>query len=172
MEPTLPTPSSGWPTLGQRLDQARNYDDVFAVVRESVRRVLGRERVGLGLGLSELPAQIGAYWQVTGNIIILNERLIRVLDATEPQVQRTAYLYVVILHEYLHSLGFLDERADRQVVSRVASQALGEEHAAARMARGDLWEIFPQLRGAGTGDGQRVKIVRGFDSESTNRYIR
>jgi len=163
---------TGWATLGPRLDQARNYDDVFAVVRESVRRVLGKERVGLGLGLSELPAQIGAYWQVTGNIIILNERLIRVLDATEPQAQRTAYLYVVILHEYLHSLGFLDERADRQIVSRVAGQALGEEHPAARMARGDLWEIFPQLRGAGTGDGQRVKIVRGFDSESTNRYIR
>jgi hypothetical protein len=172
MASTVPPPSTGWPTLGQRLDQARNYDDVFAVVRESVRRVLGRERVGLGLGLSELPAQIGAYWQVTGNIIVLNERLIRVLDATEPQAQRTAYLYVVILHEYLHSLGFLDERTDRQIVSRVASQALGEDHAAARLARGDLWEIFPQLRGAGTGDGQRVKIVRGFDSESTNRYIR
>jgi hypothetical protein len=163
---------TGWPTLGQRLDQARNYDDVFAVVRESVRRVLGKERVGLGLGLSELPAQIGAYWQVTGNIIILNERLIRVLDATEPQAQRTAFLYVVILHEYLHSLGFLDERTDRQVVARVSTQALGEEHAAAKLARGDLWEIFPQLRSAGTGDGQRVKIVRGFDSESTNRYIR
>jgi hypothetical protein len=172
MSPTIPNAPAGWPSLGQRLDQARNYDDVFAVVRESVRRVLGKERVGLGLGLSELPAQIGAYWQVTGNIIILNERLIRVLDATEPQAQRTAYLYVVILHEYLHSLGFLDERADRQIVSRVASQALGAEHAAAQLARGDLWEIFPQLRGAGSGDGQRVKIVRGFDSEVTNRYIR
>lgn len=163
---------TGWATLGDRLNEARNYDDVFAVVRESVRRVLGRERVGLGLGLSELPAQVGAYWQVTGNIIVLNERLIRVLDATEPQDQRTAFLYVVILHEYLHSLGFLDERADRQIVARVATQALGEEHAAARLARGDLWEIFPQLRSAGTGDGQRVKIVRGFDSESTSRYIR
>jgi hypothetical protein len=172
MEPTMPNAPTGWPTLGQRLDQARNYDDVFAVVRESVRRVLGKERVGLGLGLSDLPAQIGAYWQVTGNIIILNERLIRVLDATEPQAQRTAYLYVVILHEYLHALGFLDERTDRQIVSRVATQALGEEHAGAQLARGDLWEIFPQLRSAGTGDGQRVKIVRGFDSESTNRYIR
>ncbi|MCI4353387.1 MAG: hypothetical protein L3K14_08440 [Thermoplasmata archaeon] len=169
-----PTPNdpTGWASLGHRLDQARNYDDVFTVVRESVRRVLGRERVGLGLGLSELPAQVGAYWQVTGNIIVLNERLIRVLDATEPQAQRTAFLYVVILHEYLHSLGFLDERRDREVVSRVATQALGEDHAAAVLARGDLWEIFPQLRGAGTGDGQRVKIVRGFDSESTNRYIR
>jgi hypothetical protein len=172
MNPTASNDPTGWASLGRRLDTARNYDEVFAVVRESVRRVLGKERVGLGLGLSELPAQIGAYWQVTGNIIILNERLIRVLDATEPQAQRTAYLYVVILHEYLHSLGFLDERTDRQVVSRVAGKALGEEHPAARMARGDLWEIFPQLRGAGTGDGQRVKIVRGFDSESTNRYIR
>ena len=172
MEPPIARDAPGWPTLGQRLDQARNYDEVFAVVRESVRRVLGRERVGLGLGLSDLPAQIGAYWQVTGNIIILNERLIRVLDATEPQAQRTAYLYVVILHEYLHSLGFLDERRDRQIVARVASEALGADHAATRMARGDLWEIFPQLRGAGTGDGQRVRIVRGFDSESTNHYIR
>lgn len=172
MATTTSTSATGWPTLSQRLEQARNYDDVFGVVRESVRRVLGKERVGLGLGLSELPAQIGAYWQVTGNIIILNERLIRVLDATEPPGQRTAYLYVVILHEYLHSLGFLDERTDRQVVARVASQALGDEHAASKLARGDLWEIFPQLRGAGTGDGQRVKIVRGFDSESTSRYIR
>ena len=172
MAPSPTGGPTGWASLGHRLDQARNYDDVFAVVRESVRRVLGKERVGLGLGLSELPAQIGAYWQVTGNIIILNERLIRVLDATEPQAERTAYLYVVILHEYLHSLGFLDERTDRQIVSRVAGQSLGEDHLASKLARGDLWEMFPQLRGAGTGDGQRVKIVRGFDSESTNRYIR
>jgi hypothetical protein len=172
MEPMASGAGTGWATLGDRLAQARTYDDVFAVVRESVRRVLGRERVGLGLGLSDLPAQVGAYWQVTGNIIVLNERLIRVLDATESPAQRAAYLYVVILHEYLHSLGFLDERTDRQVVSHVAVEALGQDHAAARMAQGDLWEIFPQLRGAGTGDGQRVRIVRGFDSESANRYIR
>ncbi len=164
--------ADGWRPLAARLEEARDYDGVFVVVREAVRRVLGRERVGLGLGLSELPAQIGAYWQVTGNIIVLNERLIRVLDATESEENRRAYLFVVLLHEYLHSLGYLSERQDRHVVADVTARALGPAHLATRLARGDLWQIFPQLRGAGGGDGQRVKIVRGFDSEATRNYIR
>ncbi len=167
-----PPTTPAWSPLAHRLDEARDYDDIFAVVRDSVRKVLGRERVGLGLGLSDLPAQVGAYWQITGNIIVLNERLIQVLDATEPLAQRRAYLFVVLLHEYLHSLGYLNEGQDRRVAAEVAERALGAEHPAARMARGDLWQIFPQLRDASGGDGQRVRIVRGFDSAATSQYIR
>jgi hypothetical protein len=168
----LPNAPGGWQPLSERLRRAHGYDEVYAVVRETVRQVLGRERVGLGLGLSELPAQIGAYWQVTGNIIVLNERLLRVLEATEPEESRKGFLFVVLLHEYLHALGYLGERQDRHAVAEVTARAFGANHPVAQLARGDLWQIFPQLRGAGVGDGQRLRIIRGFDSETTSRYIR
>ncbi|MGI0151502.1 MAG: hypothetical protein ACREC5_06170, partial [Thermoplasmata archaeon] len=55
--------------LAHRLDEPTDFSGIFAVVRSAVRRVLSRERPGLGLALSNLPPQLGAYWQLTGNLI-------------------------------------------------------------------------------------------------------
>jgi hypothetical protein len=155
------------------LDRAADYDAVFRVVRDAVHRELGLERPGLGLGLSNLPPSIGAYWQVTGNLIVLNEGLVQMMraNASSP-LELNSFVYVILAHEYLHSLGYLDEGAVRKVTARVTRAAFGADHPATRMAEGDLWRLYPFLAYAPGGNGQRIKVVRGFDLASTQNYIR
>lgn len=159
--------------LAHILDGPADYDAVFRVVRGAVQRVLGLERPGLGLGLSNLPPQLGAYWQVTGNLIVMNEGLVEMMRANaRSSLELNSFLYVILAHEYLHSLGYLDERAVRQVTAYVTHVAFGPGHMATRMAEGDLWQMFPFLAYAPSGDGRRLKVVTRFDLATTERYIR
>ena len=159
--------------LARALDAPADYDAVFRVVRDAVRQVLGIERPGLGLGLSDLPPQLGAYWQVTGNLIVLNEGLVEAmrLHARTP-TELNSFLYVILAHEYLHSLGYLDEGAVREVTARVTRSAFGPDHLATRMAEGDLWRLYPFLGFARGGHGRHLKVVTKFDLDTTDRYIR
>ena len=168
-----PGPSTAPFTLARDLEGPADYDTVFRVVRGAVRHVLGIERPGLGLGLSNLPPQLGAYWQVTGNLIVMNEGLVETmrLHARSP-AELNSFVYVILAHEYLHALGYLDERAVREVTAHVTRSAFGPDHLATRMAEGDLWRLYPFLATAPGGDGQRLKVVRRFDLASTQTYIR
>lgn len=159
--------------LGPRLERAEGFDRVFGVVRDAVRRALGVERPGLGLALSNLPPQLGAYWQVAGNLIVLNEGLVETMRAAaDTPLQLNAFVYVILAHEYLHSLGYLDEREVRRVTAYVTRAAFGPDHLATRMAEGDLWQMYPFLAQAPRGDGRKFRVVRGFDLASTQHYIR
>ncbi len=159
--------------LAHVLERTADFDSVFRVVRGAVHRVLGIERPGLGLGLSDLPPYVGAYWQVTGNLIVLNEGLVAAMraNATSP-LEFNSFVYVILAHEYLHSLGYLDERSVRRVTAEVTRGAFGPEHPATRMAEGDLWRLYPFLAYAPGGHGQRLKVVPRFDLASTQNYIR
>ncbi len=170
--PVEPLPRDGFP-LGRRLETPADYDTVFTVVRAAVLKVLGIERPGLGLALSDLPPQLGAYWQVTGNLIVLNEGLVTAMRANATSsLEENAFVFVLLAHEYLHALGYLDEASVRRVTARVAREALGPSHAATRMAEGDLWKQYPFLAHAPAGRGRHFKVVRGFDRASTSNYIR
>jgi hypothetical protein len=160
-------------TVGDRLERPADYDAIFRVVRAAVRSVLGVERPGLGLGLSNLPPQLGAYWQVTGNLIVMNEGLVDAMRANaKDPLEFNSFLYVILAHEYLHALGYLDERADREVTARVTRTAFGPDHPATKMAEGDIWRMYPFLADARGGRGNRLRVVPRFDLQSTDTYIR
>ncbi len=159
--------------LADRLERPADYAQVYQVVRAAVRQVLGTERPGLGLALSDLPPQLGAYWQVTGNLIVLNEGLVQAMrEHARTPVELNSFVFVVLAHEYLHSLGYLDEEAVRRVTARVARDAFGPDHLVTKMAEGNLWQMYPFLAYAPRGDGQRIRVVRGFDLASSETYIR
>ena len=166
--------ASGVPfTLAHILDGPADYDQVFRVVRGAVHRVLGIERPGLGLALSDLPPSLGAYWQVTGNVIVMNEGLVLTMRAhSETPLQLNSFVFVILAHEYLHALGYLDEGEVRQVTAHVTRTAFGPAHLATQMAEGDLWRMYPFLAYAPRGNGQRLRMVRGFDRATTDTYIR
>jgi hypothetical protein len=160
-------------SLSQVLEGPADYDAVFRVVRGAVRHVLGVERPGLGLGLSNLPPQLGAYWQVTGNLIILNEGLVETMRVhARTPLELNAFVYVILAHEYLHSLGYLDERSVREVTANVTRTSFGPDHLATKMAEGDLWRLYPFLALSPGGDGRRIKVVTRFDLATTGQYIR
>src|SRR5579875_3535530 len=96
----LPGPGGPMPPLappfplGDVLARPANFDQIFRVVRGAVKHVLRRERTGLGLGLSDLPPSLGAYWQVTGNLIVMNEGLVRTMKAmAESTLEFNSFVY-------------------------------------------------------------------------------
>ncbi|MBI4181352.1 MAG: hypothetical protein HY520_00080 [Candidatus Aenigmarchaeota archaeon] len=162
--------------FANRLEGAKDIADVFEVVKAAVRESLGKSRAGLMLGLSPLgfapEGFIGAYHQPGSNLIVMNSSLLRKIQEERPEKFR-AYAFHLLLHEYLHSLGMVEEERCRAAAWHISRECFGEGHLASRIA--EKFEAFlPQLRHAG-GDYQPpqealVTLVPGFDREATS-YI-
>ena len=96
--------------FGARLDTAKNYGEVWQIVKDTVEFALGKKREGMMLFLDDLPLQLGAYYPVGTNNIVLNRSLVEIVEASvssKPTVN--ALIYNLLLHEYLHALGELSE---------------------------------------------------------------
>lgn len=160
----------------QLLEQATTLSEIFDVVKEVVRRHMKVERSGLMLGLSNLGGGtghlVGGFFQVAGNMIVMNSLPLARIRETNPTLYKP-YVFHILLHEYVHSVGYLDEATTRPIVLEVSEQAFGQEHPVADLARG--WEKFmPNLVYPVVGwqpqGGFSVEVVRGFDPNSTS-YI-
>jgi len=136
-----------------------------------VEETLGRHRAGLMLVLAELPVHIGAFHVVGSNAIVVNRKFLKMaMGSSESRAELNAYVYTILLHEYLHSLGYLDEGQVRELVVRVTTKVMGEDHpATAISSRG----YFPSFRHAGQlveGSGEDPELISDFD-RSDQSYI-
>jgi len=156
----------------------KSFIDTFELVKDAVRKNEGRSRAGLMLGLQELGASqngfIGAYYQVASNIIILNTTPIRRIIETNPKLLEP-YGFHVLLHEYIHSLGFLDEYFTEQKTYEITKKYFGEKHIATALSS-DIKKFLPNLvypiQGwLPTQDSPDIKLVKGFDRSSIESYI-
>lgn len=155
----------------ESLDSVMDYDRIFSVVKKSVKAALGKERSGLGLALSNLPVTLGAFWQVGGNYIVMNEVLVKAMShLTRSTREFNSFVYTILTHEYLHSVGYIDEYQARQMTALVAKHTFGSEHPAVVMSTGDIWKQYPELLTMQGGDGSILKIISRFDTDSTS-YI-
>jgi len=64
-----------------RLDEAKGFGKVYEIVKETVKRSMGKYRVGMMLFLEDLPLQVGAYHPVGTNNIIMNRSLTQIIEA-------------------------------------------------------------------------------------------
>jgi hypothetical protein len=150
--------------------------DVFEVVKEVVWKSIRKSRAGLNLGLVELGGQgnlfIGTFYPIGSNIILTNKTPLRRISETNYTLFKP-YSFHILLHEYLHSLGYLDKGVVRQLNLRITEETMGEGHVTVEMAK-DLSKYFPKLiyptvgwRPSGT---LMIEMVSGFDQSSIN-YI-
>jgi hypothetical protein len=158
--------------LARRVDRAQDFDDIFELVKRVVDEELGAHRAGLTLVLANMPTTVGAYHPVGANIIVANKSLITGLQAvTKNPREINAFVFMILLHEYLHSLGYLDEGEVRCTSERVTSSALGPDHPAVKLASANWLELYPQLQSISQHSNPRdFEVVRKFDSSSTS-YI-
>jgi len=113
----------------KRLDQSKEFSDIFMLVKKAVKETLAEARVGLMLVLADLPGQIGAFHEVGSNAIVLNRRLLNAVVRTGRSMREiNSYVFTVLLHEYLHSLGHLDERQVRELSYQITKSVFGEDH--------------------------------------------
>ena len=157
--------------FGARLDTAKNYGEVWQIVKETVQSALGKKRESMMLFLDDLPLQLGAYYPVGTNNIVLNRTLVEIVEASvssKPTVN--ALIYNLLLHEYLHALGELSEVQVRRLVVEVAKKCFGEHHIATVVACKSPWVLLKDIPLGPLNAPKRVmEIVKDF--EITGKYI-
>jgi hypothetical protein len=161
----------------QKLDNAKTYAEVWKIVRSTVEYSMCKRRGNMMLFLDDLPLQLGAYYPVGTNNIVLNRALVDVVETKiASKATINALVYNLLLHEYLHALGEMSEAAVRQQVVEVAKKSFGDTHQATLLARKSPWILLKDLplgtlaaaSAASRGKGN-MEIVKDF--ESTERYI-
>ncbi len=155
----------------QKIAEAKNVAQIFTIVKELVTEYLGIEQAGLLVGMSDLgmlrQGFVGAFYSPDANTIIINKRpLAKMLSQTPDQYNN--YLFHVVLHEYVHSLGLYDEAQTRQLVEQMTVHYFGESHPITQLT----WNIGRELKHYTDEMPKDINIefVEGIDRKNTD-YI-
>ena len=99
-------------------------------------------------------------------------------SAEQPDEIVWAYTYHILLHEYLHSLGFLNERQCRMITHEISKNVFKDpKHPAVVLATKGIGAFFPNLHliyappGYDLRKGLRIERVKDFDRESHQSYF-
>lgn len=154
-----------------RLENAKSYGEVWDIVKNSVEFSLHKRRKGMMLFLDDLPIQLGAYHSVGTNNIVLNRRLIQVVEASlKSKRVVNALVYNLLLHEYLHALGEYSEIGARRLVYTVSKKCFGEGHVATVIAKSSPWALLKGIPLEAVETPKRfIEIVKDF--EKADKYI-
>ena len=154
------------------LSSADGFDEIFQMVKVATERTTGMHRAGLTLVLGDIPNDVGAYHEMGSNAIVMNRNILRIVEnLSKTRSKRNAYVFMILLHEYLHSLGYTRDRQVRTLGRRISDEYLGRRHLAGEMAVRPLDQFFPGLsKLSAFRDKREYQTVSRFDSSSTS-YI-
>ncbi|MHA1459385.1 MAG: hypothetical protein ACTSQR_06955, partial [Promethearchaeota archaeon] len=133
-------------------DLKQEMPEIFETVKKDVRKILGRHRAGLRLGLAELEMYqggfIGGMHFHPGTDIVMNiTPLMIMLASKKDDLIIWAYTYHILLHEYIHSLGIIDERRCRIETINVSKETFKDEsHPALILAKHGIGVFIPNLQ--------------------------
>ena len=158
--------------FAERLERAETVAEIFEIIKDAVREALNRERAGLMLGLSDMGVMengfIGAYHPVGSNVIVMNRTILERIAKADPSFVKP-YTFHILLHEYLHTIGILDEARTRLLTCEICSQAFGEEHMVTRLSK-DFEKLLPRVLGRDTGVPKQpdpsITLVDGFEKDT------
>lgn len=157
--------------FGNKILQLVDFNEAFELVKLAVEDKFKMHRAGLSLILQGLPTRLGAYHILGSNVIIVNRRILNIIKIHKSLSEYNSYLFMVLTHEYLHSLGILSELEVRNMTYDLLSSLVGEHHMATKMAKHQPWDLFPEL---GLFDDnsfeQKFEIIKNFD-RTTQTYI-
>ena len=156
-----------------QLERAEGYREIWKIVKETVRHVLGKSRVSMMLFLDDLPINIGAYHSVGTNNIVLNKALVELVEATaKSKLEVNAFICTLLTHEYLHALGYLSENDVRHLVYRVSRVCFGKNHVATELAQNGPWTLLNGVPINGlTAPKSPMEIVKDFESPNKDYIV-
>jgi hypothetical protein len=151
------------------LSSAVGFDDIFEMVKAATERYLGMHRAGLTLVLGDIPNSVGAYHEMGSNAIVMNRNILRIVESlAKSKAKKNSYVFMILLHEYLHSLGYTSDRKVRDLGKQITDAYLGSRHMAGEMAVKPLDLFFPDFeRLSGFRDKGEYQTIHRFDSSST-----
>ncbi|MHA1105186.1 MAG: hypothetical protein ACTSPN_05635 [Promethearchaeota archaeon] len=161
-------------------DLKKEMPRIFERVKKDVKKVFGRHRVGLSLGLAEMGMRqggfIGGMHFAPGTDIIMNISPLIIILETQPYEVVWAYTYHILLHEYIHSLGIIDERQCRILTLKLSKEIFSEsDHPAIILAESGIGAFTPNLRLTyippnQKPDGITIEYLSEFEKESYDYY--
>ena len=119
------------------------------------------------LYLGNLPLNVGAFHPMGTNELVLNRRLFKTKKGFDYQ----KHIFAILLHEYLHSLGFEDEQQVRKLTYKICIENFGKQSPVAEAALTGPWvnltdedfdEIAPELN---------LELVKDFEKIDINYII-
>ena len=156
---------------GNKILQLADFNQAFELVKLAVEDKFKMHRAGLSLILQGLPTKLGAYHILGSNLIIVNKRILNIIKIHKSLNEYNYYLFMVLTHEYLHSLGIIDELEVRNMTYSLLASLAGENHTATKMARHQPWDLFPELSLFDDNSfEQKFEIIKNFD-RTTQTYI-
>jgi hypothetical protein len=114
------------------------------------------------LFLGNLPIRVGAFHPMGTNDIVINRRLLGSLS----NLKEKSNVFAILVHEYLHSLGYTDERQVRRFTYKVCRENFGKNHPTAKAAvtgpwaeltKEDFTDIAPELNLEMVKDFERIE---------------
>ncbi|MEK6984441.1 MAG: hypothetical protein AABX33_07750 [Nanoarchaeota archaeon] len=131
----------------KKVNDAKAIADIFEIAKEIVREYLGTDQAGLIVGMTDLGSNsqgfIGAFYSFDANMILINKRpLARILQTNPPLYKY--YLFHVMLHEYIHSIGSYDEAQTKLLVNEISRHYFGNEHVITQLAT-NIEKFMPNL---------------------------
>lgn len=154
-----------------KLRSLKDFNEVFEFVKHSVNSVYEMKRAGLSLMLHRMPTRVGAYHVLGSNVIAINSILLDLVkEYSASNVEYNSYLFTVLLHEYLHSFGILEEHKVRQMCVDLCEKFFGRGYMVTTIAKDPL-KIFPQLGSVNYDRFEnKYELIKNFDN-SNQTYI-
>ncbi len=154
--------------------------EIFENVKKDVKKIIGRHRAGLSLGLAEMGmfrgGFIGGMHFHPGTEIVMNTSPLKIILESQPYEIIWAYTYHILLHEYIHSLGVIDEQQCRTIALNITEEIFKDKkHPALILARNGIGVFIPNLKivfvpPGRRPDGMPIEYVSGFDRESQSYF--
>ena len=155
------------------LDKSKDFQEIFSLVKKAVKKIVNEARVGLMLVLASLPERIGAYHEIGSNSIVLNRRLLgAVIRSGKTFREINSYIFTILLHEYLHSLGYLNEDEVKQLCYLVAKKNFGANHHTTNIVQSPMSVLnkFQLSLQSFIIDSKKVELIKDFE-EPDQKYI-
>ncbi|MEM0439281.1 MAG: hypothetical protein QXX84_01945 [Sulfolobales archaeon] len=107
---------------------------ILLSVRKAIRDYFGRDPGEAGVVFVKAGRGVLGYVELGSRIIKINADAYRSFIDAEGVDASTEYLFVVMLHEYLHIMGILDEREVRRISMDIVERVFGKGSRASRIA--------------------------------------
>lgn len=155
--------------LVNKLNKCLDFSCILSLVKEAVESTIGRRRVGLSLALADLPTHIGAFHQLGSNFIVMNKTLLEKVVQSGNKKLINSYIFHILLHEYLHSLGYVDEEKTQFLSYAISRKILGADHLATLIARYGIGSVLSNLGQAyESSESPVIEIIEEFETDNLN----
>jgi hypothetical protein len=101
----------------------------------------------------------------------MNRALLEVVEKAVGKIVVNAFVYSILLHEYLHAIGYLREAEVKPLVLEISQKCFGSDHVVTRVARLGPWSILKGIPlDAVQGPRRVMELVKDFE-RSSPEYI-